>query len=48
MLPERLTAKDTSRVFVDLGGAEPGVPDGMKVDTQGNLYSGGAGGSYHH
>ena len=46
MLPNGTTAKDTSRVFVDLGGAEPGVPDGIKVDTQGNLYSGGAGGLY--
>jgi len=46
MLPNGTTAKDTSRVFVDLGGAESGVPDGIKVDTQGNLYSGGAGGLY--
>src|SRR5436309_7478199 len=28
------------------GGAKSGVPDGMKVDTQGNVYSGGAGGLY--
>ena len=28
------------------GGAEPGVPDGMKVDTAGNVYCGGAGGIY--
>ena len=28
----------------DLRGAEPGVPDGMKVDTEGNVYCGGAGG----
>jgi gluconolactonase len=46
MLPNGTAARDTSRVFVDLGGAEPGVPDGIKVDTQGNLYSGGAGGLY--
>ena len=46
MQPNGMAAKVTSRVFVDLGGAEPGVPDGMKVDTQGNLYSGGAGGLY--
>ena len=39
-------AKETSRVFVDLGGTEPGVPDGMKVDTAGNLYCGGSGGLY--
>ena len=38
--------KETSRVFVDLGGAEPGAPDGFKVDTAGNLYSGGGGGLY--
>ena len=46
VLPNGTTAKDSSRVFVDLGGAESGVPDGMKVDTQGNVYSGGAGGLY--
>jgi gluconolactonase len=46
MLPNGMASKATSRVFVDLGGAEPGVPDGIKVDTQGNLYSGGAGGLY--
>jgi gluconolactonase len=37
-------AKQTDRVFVDLRGDEPGVPDGMKVDTEGNVYCGGAGG----
>jgi gluconolactonase len=40
------TAKQTSRVFVDLSGDEPGVPDGFKLDIQGNLYCGGAGGLY--
>ena len=39
-------AKQTSRVFADMGGPEPGVPDGMKVDTQGNIYTGGGGGLY--
>ena len=39
-------AKQTSRVFADLGGAEPGVPDGMKVDQAGNVFTGGAGGLY--
>jgi gluconolactonase len=39
-------ARQTSRVFVDLNGAEPGVPDGMKIDTAGNVYTGGAGGLY--
>ncbi len=39
-------ARQTDRVFADLRGAEPGVPDGMKVDTVGNVYCGGAGGIY--
>jgi gluconolactonase len=39
-------AKQTDRVFADLTGAEPGGPDGMKVDTAGNVYCGGAGGIY--
>ena len=46
LLPNGTTALETSRVFVDLNGSEPGVPDGFKVDVQGNLYSGGAGGLY--
>ena len=46
MLPNGTVAKETSRVFADLGGPEPGVPDGIKVDTAGNLYSGGGGGVY--
>jgi gluconolactonase len=37
-------AKQTDRVFADLRGDEPGVPDGMKVDVEGNVYCGGAGG----
>jgi gluconolactonase len=44
LLPNGLLAKQTDRVFVDLRGAEPGVPDGMKVDQEGNVYCGGAGG----
>jgi gluconolactonase len=28
-------ARQSDRVFADLGGPEPGVPDGMKVDTEG-------------
>ena len=44
MLPNGMLAKQTDRVFADLGGSEPGVPDGMKVDTAGNVYCGGAGG----
>ena len=34
----------TDRVFCDLGGEREGNPDGMKVDTQGNVYCGGSGG----
>jgi gluconolactonase len=37
-------ARQTDRVFADLRGAEPGVPDGMKVDSAGNVYCGGSGG----
>jgi gluconolactonase len=44
MLPNGLLAKQTDRVFADLRGSEPGVPDGMKVDSAGNVYCGGAGG----
>jgi gluconolactonase len=44
LLPNGTLAKQSDRVFVDLRGAEPGAPDGMKVDTAGNVYCGGAGG----
>jgi gluconolactonase len=44
LLPNGTLAKQTDRVFVDLRGDEPGVPDGMKVDIEGNVYCGGAGG----
>jgi len=44
MMPNGTLAKQTDRVFVDLRGAESGVPDGMKVDVEGNVYCGGAGG----
>jgi len=44
LLPSGMLAKHTDRVFVDLRGPEPGVPDGMKVDLEGNVYCGGAGG----
>ena len=46
MLPNGTIGKETSRVFADVGGPEPGVPDGIKVDTAGHLYSGGGGGLY--
>jgi gluconolactonase len=44
LMPSGMLAKYTDKVFVDLRGSEPGVPDGMKVDTAGNVYCGGAGG----
>jgi gluconolactonase len=44
LLPSGMLARHTDRVFADLRGPEPGVPDGMKVDQQGNVYCGGAGG----
>jgi gluconolactonase len=46
LAPNGTLARQTDRVFADLGGEESGVPDGMKVDTQGNVYCGGAGGIY--
>ena len=33
-----------SRILLDMTSPEPGVPDGMKVDLQGNVFSTGAGG----
>src|SRR5713226_6926142 len=44
LLPSGMLAKHTDRVFADLRGNEPGVPDGMKADVEGNVYCGGAGG----
>jgi gluconolactonase len=44
MAPNGTLARQTDRVFADLGGVEPGVPDGMKVDSAGNVYCGGSGG----
>ncbi|HVC50469.1 MAG TPA: SMP-30/gluconolactonase/LRE family protein [Stellaceae bacterium] len=44
LMPNGTLAHQTDRVFVDLRGPEPGVPDGMKVDVEGNVYCGGAGG----
>jgi len=46
MVPNGTLAKQTDRVFADLRGPEPGVPDGMKVDVVGNVYCGGSGGLY--
>ena len=44
MQPNGTLARATDRVFCDLRGERPGVPDGMKVDVQGNVYCGGSGG----
>jgi gluconolactonase len=46
VLPNGLPAKQTERVVADLRGSETGNPDGMKVDTAGNIYCGGSGGIY--
>jgi gluconolactonase len=35
VLPNGTLAKQTERVFADLGGGEPGSPDGIKVDVGG-------------
>ena len=42
--PNGMPALATDRVFSDLSGDAPGNPDGMKVDTEGNVYCGGSGG----
>ena len=44
LLPTGALALGTGRIFADLRGERPGVPDGMKVDVEGNVYCGGAGG----
>jgi gluconolactonase len=44
LMPSGMLAKQTDRVFADLRGDEPGVPDGMKLDVEGNVYCGGSGG----
>jgi gluconolactonase len=46
MQPNGTLAMQTDHMFVDLNGPEPGVPDGMKVDSAGNVYTGGAGGLF--
>ena len=46
LLPNGTLARGTERVLVDLSGPEPGAPDGMKVDSAGNIYCGGSGGLY--
>ena len=42
--PNGTLALGSARVFCDLNGDRPGVPDGMKVDIEGNVYCGGSGG----
>ena len=42
--PNGTLALATDRVFADLKGERPGIPDGMKVDLEGNVYCGGSGG----
>jgi gluconolactonase len=44
--PNGTLLRQTDRVFADLRGPEPGMPDGMKVDQTGNVYCGGSGGLY--
>src|SRR6202521_5722381 len=44
LMPNGTLAHQTDRVVADLRGDEPGIPAGMKVDTEGNVYCGGAGG----
>ncbi len=36
------------RLFYQYGGPERGVPDGMKCDSEGNVYCTGPGGIYVH
>ena len=42
--PNNTIALASDRVLCDLSGDRPGVPDGMKVDVEGNMYCGGSGG----
>ena len=44
MQPNGLPAKQSDRIFADLSGKDAGGADGMKVDTEGNVYCGGSGG----
>ena len=46
VMPNGTLAKQSGKVIIDLTGSEPGVPDGMKVDIEGNIYTGGSGGLY--
>ena len=42
--PDGLLMLQTDRLIAGLRGERPGVPDGMKVDVEENLYCGGSGG----
>jgi gluconolactonase len=42
--PNGMLALATDRVFCQFSGDRPGVPDGMKVDVEGNVYCAGPGG----
>ncbi len=42
--PNGMLALASDRVLCDLSGERPGVPDGLKVDIEGNIYCGGSGG----
>ena len=44
MQPNGMLALASDRMFRDLSGYRAGVPDGMKVDVDGNGYCGGSGG----
>ena len=44
--PNGTLARPSDKVIIDVTGEEPGVPDGMKVDVEGNIYTGGSGGLY--
>lgn len=44
--PNGTLARQSDKVIIDVTGEEPGVPDGMKVDVEGNIYTGGSGGLY--
>ncbi len=44
--PNGTLAKQSDKVLIDVNGDKPGVPDGMKIDIEGNIYTGGSGGLY--
>jgi gluconolactonase len=44
--PNGALLKQSGRMIAELGGAEPGNPDGVKVDAAGIIYVGGGGGLF--